>query len=165
MPPDNPGQGLSYERFIAKTEAEILILNSKIEGVESKLSLTNLSTEKMKSELDDLKVDVHKISDNVADLAEDLDGLGTNLRSVDQKLDALKDKVSTLSSNSLLEFTNNLDVRKTVTIILVLLSVISSPSLLNSYLESLQPSSEMNAEQLEKSTEKLERILELLESP
>lgn len=148
-------QNLSLERFIAKTEADIHIVNSRMEGLEAQINLTNLTIEKMKQEIDSLKLSMDKVEGKVSSLNKNFDTLSGTVGKLDDSITSVNHKVDRLSRNSLLEFTNDFDLKKLILLVTLITTVISSPTILTTWLDNTQKSPQI---------ERIDRLIELLEN-
>lgn len=130
--PDSPGN-FNLERHMARTEAQLELLSARLKDLETQLDKNDDITDKVKLEIDSLK---------------------SQLASLDGTLNHVKDKTEKLANNVFLQFTSEMSSQKLVTIILVISTAVSSPTLITSWLNGSLPDQE---------SQRIERLIELLQ--
>lgn len=124
---------INIERHVAQTEAQFQIIKARLDNVERTVDKNTRTNEKMDESVDSIKSQVTVL---------------------DGSVNEVKRFMEKLSSNVFLQFTNDIDLKKLISIILVVSTAISSPTIVSSWLNNSTPSEE---------NEKIEKIIELLE--
>ena len=129
--PDNGNFNL--ERHMARTEAQLELLSDKLKNLESQLDKNDGITDKVKMEINFLKDQISNISSTL------------------QEVQTKTDKVA---NNVFLQFTADITSQKLITVVLVISTVVSSPTLITSWLNGSLPDQEK---------ERIVRLLDLLQ--
>lgn len=130
---DNFDNNLGLERHMARTEAQLEMLTLKLRNLENQLEKNDDITDKVKLEIAVLKDQMAEVQD-----------LLTEVKSTTTKL----------SSNMFLQFTAEMTSQKLVTILLILSTALSSPTLITSWLNGTIPAQE---------SERIEKLINLLQ--
>lgn len=128
-----PNEELEIQRHIAITEAKFQIIDSRII---------------------DLIKDTDSNSSDVKELLKNYDQLRNEMLEVARDIDEIKEGMNTLNSNVFLQFTNDIDIKKLVTIIFVICTTITSPAIITNWISDISP---------EGSSQKLDKLIEILE--
>ena len=127
-------EDLEIQRHIALTEAKFQIIDTRIV---------------------DLIKDTEINTSDVKELLKNYDQLRNEMLDVARDIEEIRKGMNTLNSNVFLQFTNDIDIKKLVTIIVIICTTITSPALLTNWLEESSP---------EGSNQKLDKLIELLEN-
>lgn len=133
MPFPDSQNNFNLERHMARTEAQLELLSARLKDLESQLEKNDGITDKVKIEINTLK---DKISILTSTMEE------------------VKTKTEKLANNVFLQFTSEMSSQKLITIILVLSTAISSPTLITSWLNGSLPNQE---------SERIDRLIDLLQ--
>ena len=149
---------LELERAIANIKADITVLErtvdtlrKKDENIEEKVTTSASDIMQMKLSLN---TDFNRVNQDVQLLKRDVSNLNKDVTSLASCTHTIEEKVDGISNNGLLSFTSDLDLKKTLTIIFLLVSLLTSPSLVSQWL--------LNSEGSD-SDVKLDKLIELLE--
>ena len=129
--PDNGNFNL--ERHMARTEAQLELLSARLKDLESQLDKNDSITDKVKLEINTLKDDISTLTNT---------------------LQEVKEKTDKLANNVFLQFTSEMSSQKLITIILILSTAVSSPTLITSWLNGSLPDQE---------SERIDRLIDLLQ--
>ena len=150
---------LELERAIANLKANITVLENNVAALKEKNNHHDVTIAQANTAIMELRLG---INDRFNEFNSEVIGMQSDLNRVKEDIDHLSDcvhsietKVDKVHSNSLLEFTSELDIKKLVGIFILIASLISSPTIVNEFLEE---SSNNNT------TERIDRLIELLES-
>lgn len=149
---------LDLERAIANIKADITVLERTVEtlkekdgNIEERISTSQSDIMQMKLSLN---TDFNRVNQDIQLVKRDVANLNKDVTSLASCSHAIEEKVDGISNNGLLSFTSDLDLKKTLTIIFLLVSLITSPSLVSQWL--------FNSEGTEAEV-KLDKLIELLE--
>ena len=129
--PDN--SNFNLERHMARTEAQLELLSAKLKDLENQLDKNDGITDKVKLE--------------IAVLKDQISGL-------DHTLHEVKDKTDKLANNVFLQFTSEMTSQKLITIVLILSTAVSSPTLITSWLSGSLP---------DQDSQRIDRLIDLLQ--
>lgn len=146
---------LELQRSLSNIHAEITILKNNYELMKENHAKLELDVHESNKEIIDIRMeingkfntidgDINSIKKDIVTMNKDVQKLTGDVHIIDQKLDRL-------SSNNLLSFFAELDFKKSFTLILILASLLSSPTLLGKLLNP------------EPQADKLDQLIELLQ--
>ncbi len=144
-----PSEYLEIEVAIANLRADMTVLESGIQALKerdielfSSLSKANTSLMDMKLAINDrfnvVNNEVSNLDGMVIRMQKELDNISASIVDLEtkmgDKIECLDSKLDKVSNNSLLEFTSEFDLKKSVGLILLLLSLLTSPGIVTSWL-------------------------------
>ena len=125
-----------------------------IYDLKSKLSESNIYINSLKKEVEDNKKELEKTENRfLEELKEATKPLEQQIQDLHNKIQELKDSLNIIKNNTVLKFTSDLDLKKTILLITAFISMLSSAGLLEGWV-----SNSVNNNDLEG---KVERLLEL----
>ena len=145
---------LQVQTAIANIKANILILEKSLETLKDKDEEITDTVRKSQDSIIQMKLDYSQefqsIHHNLANIDKDFNEVQKDIMKLSTCVDNLE---KSLSSNNLLSFTSELDIKKVLVILSILLTLISSPGIVTQWLTANSGSGE-----------KLDKLIELLES-
>ena len=151
-------QLIQIERHISTIKANITILESAIDSLKDTGNVLSNEILASKKDIVNIKLDHNSnlgiLNTDMEKLRQELHSMNKDVGSLSKSVEGIEKKLEGLSKNSLLEFTSELDIKKVVTIIVIITTIITSPGVFNSVLSNSQTSDE-----------KLDRLIELLDDP
>ncbi len=149
-------QLLDLERAVAKLKADVSIIENSIDHLKSKDTSIENKLDTSRNDLVEMKMNMHsdigKVSQDVEFVKRDLSALYQDVSSLTSCTHIIEEKVDAISNNGFLSFTSDMDLKKTVTLIAVLISILTSPSLITSFFDDSQ-----------ESDVRIEKLIQLLE--
>lgn len=145
------------EKAVAQLKADINFLEQTVETLKNNDGKLTDSVGNVTREMMELKISINNKFNNlyldISRVTSDMSQIRTDFTKLGQGVERVESNVSKVSKNSLLEFTSDLDLKKTISLILIILSLVSSPSLITSWLSSSETPS----------SDKLDILIELLQ--
>lgn len=130
---ENDSNNFNIERHIARTEAQLELMNFKLKELDAQIDKNDNLTDKVREEINALKSQVATVSNT---------------------LNEVKEKTDALNNNVFLRFTSEITSQKLITILLIISTAISSPTIITSWLNGSLPDQE---------SERIDRLINLLQ--
>ena len=148
---------VDIERQLAALKADVTILENTVNSLKEVDISISRKVDASENSLVEIKMgltsDFSKVNTDIHKVRQELIGLTKEVSVITTHVESMEEKVSSISHNSLLEFTSEMDFKKILTIIVVIISIVTSPSVVGSFLE---PGDKTSSERLDKLIELLE---------
>lgn len=146
------------EIALATLRSNLVILENAVANLKDKdVELVN-SLNKASDDIVEMRLNVndrfHNVSSEVLGMDSTIHRLKQDIIIISQSISTMEDKVDGLTDNSLLKFTSDLDLKKTLSLTLLIISIISSPGIFASWL---------NGEGQSNSNKKLDTLIDLIQ--
>ncbi len=145
-------------------EADFREIEKTVNSINSKILLIDYVLKALKEEeIPEIKISINFLQSSLNEINSKIqtDISSTNnkfqdkIQTISEKVETINLSLSSVKNNSLLKFTNDLDIKKTIALITVIISILSSAGILDLFVNSSTKVEQKNLDS------KLEKLIEL----